>query len=102
MINNLLQSFSESNVNTEVQPIEAATLLDVLPQDVSHLKLSQSELHSPAMNAAIFSAQKGSVSVIEYGKQLILFRITGQDQPVILDIDTPPERVKQLILSYIQ
>ena len=54
------------------------------------------------MNAAIFSTQKGSVSVIEYGKQLILFRITGQDNPVILDIDTPPERVKRLIESYIQ
>ena len=102
MINTLLQSFSNSNVNTEVQPIEAATVLDVLPQDVSHLKLSQAELHSPAMNAAIFSTQKGSVSVIEYGNQLVLFRITGQDKPVVLDINTPPERVKGLILSYIQ
>jgi hypothetical protein len=102
MIKNLLQSFSNSNVNTEVRPVQVETVLNVLPQDVSHLNISESELHSPAMNAAIFSAQKGSVSVIEYGDQLVLFGITGQENSVILDRDTPLERVKQLILSYIQ
>jgi hypothetical protein len=102
MIKNLLQSFSNSNVNTEVRPVQVETVLNVLPQDVSHLNISESELHSPAMNAAIFSAQKGSVSVIEYGDQLVLFGITGQENSVILDRDTPLERVKHLILSYIQ
>lgn len=55
MIQNLLQYFSNSNVNTEVRPIQTETVLSVLPQDFPHLNLSQAELHSPAMNAAIFS-----------------------------------------------
>jgi hypothetical protein len=101
MINSLLQSFSDSPVTTKVQPIDAATVIETLPQDCSHLNLSEPELHSPAMNAAVFSTQKGSVSAIEFGEQLILFRITGQEKSVVLDIDTPLERVKHLILSYI-
>jgi hypothetical protein len=54
------------------------------------------------MNATVFSTPKGSVSAIEFGEQLILFNIAGQEKPVVLDIDMPLERVKQLILSYIQ
>jgi len=54
------------------------------------------------MNATVFSTAKGSVSAIEFGEELILFNITGQEKPVVLDIDMPIERVKQLILSYIQ
>jgi hypothetical protein len=102
MINTLIQSFSDSNVNTAVQPIDVATVMDILPQDFSHVNLSESELHSPAMNAAVFSTQKGSVSVIEFGDQVVLFGITGQEKPVILDKLTPLERVKHLILTYIQ
>lgn len=101
MITTLLQSFSNSPVNTSVHPIEVATVLDLLPQDLSHLHLSQTELHSPATNAATFSTRKGSVSIIEYGENLILFDTTGLAKAVILDKDTPLERVKQLIWSYI-
>ena len=102
MIGTLLQSFSNSPVNTKVQPIEVATVLDLLPQDFSHLRLSQPELHGPATNAATFSTQKGSVSVIEFGEKLILFNTTGLAKAVILDKDMPLERVKQFIWSYLQ
>ena len=102
MLDSLLRSFSGSNINTEVHPIEVATVLDVIPENTSRLNLSQAELHSPAMNATVFSTAKGSVSAIEFGEELILFNIAGQEKPVVLDIDTPIERVKQLILSYIQ
>lgn len=102
MFIDLLKSFSDSDVNTEVRPVEVATILDLLPEDFSHLNLADAELHSPATNAAIFSTGKGSVSVVEYGEQVILYGMKGLEKAVILDKDTPLERVRLLILRYLQ
>jgi hypothetical protein len=65
-----------------------------VPQDFSHVNSSEAKLHSPAMNAALFSTQKGSVLVMEFGEQLILLPMTGQEKPVVLGRVTPLERVQ--------